>query len=40
MRWPSGKEMMTVSVAILPVAKVNRGRCYDHNFLRFLPIFG
>jgi hypothetical protein len=19
---------------------LNRGRCYDHNFLRFLPIFG
>jgi hypothetical protein len=21
-------------------AKNNRGQCYDHNFLRFLPIFG
>jgi hypothetical protein len=20
--------------------RVTRGRCYDHNFLRFLPIFG
>jgi hypothetical protein len=25
---------------VMAVSRVTRGRCYDHNFLRFLPIFG
>jgi hypothetical protein len=29
-----------IFLAILTLYKVTWGRCYDHNFLRFLPIFG